>query len=136
MSLSLAQLTQRQTAAVKHGAYRGRITGRAWGPLYSTLREAFCRAVERPTTLRERELLQDLAQRLWQIDAVQEWLEAQPDPIFRDRATGEVHAVVDRLDEWQTAASRLRERLWELAGVPSHDSDLVRALAGRDGGHR
>jgi hypothetical protein len=68
---SPAELEQHRTAAVSHGAYRGRITRFAWGPLYESLKEAFQRAVDRPTTLRERDILQEVAQRLDQIDSVQ-----------------------------------------------------------------
>lgn len=129
--LTAAELEQRRQAAVSHGGYRDRLTRFAWGPLYASLREGFVRAVGRPSTLRERELLQELAARLHQADRVQAWLEEQPDPLFRDRATGELHAVVARLDDWLTAVGRLRERLWELAGEGNTEHLGLSALGTR-----
>jgi hypothetical protein len=124
--LSPAELEQRREAAVSHGGYRDRLTRFAWGPSYANMREQFSRAVGRPTTLRERELLQELAARLHQIDGVQAFLEAQPDPLFRDRSAGVLHPVVAQLDDWMTAVGRLRERLWDLAGVEVEPLGLAR----------
>jgi hypothetical protein len=51
------------------------------------------------------------ARLLARIERVEAWLEAQPDPDFRDPAEGEVHAVLARLDKWTGSAALAEARL-------------------------
>jgi hypothetical protein len=59
---------------------------------------------DRPAVLRYAVLLA-------RIERVYLWLAQQPDEVFSDPKGGDVHAVFERLEKWETGADRAEDRL-------------------------
>jgi len=73
---------------------------------------------------------------LARIERVHRWLAEQADDVFVDVDAGRPHAVLDRLDRWESAAAAAEHRLaidpltrWRLNLTHAAAYDLARAMA-------
>jgi hypothetical protein len=110
MPLSAAQLRQRAKAALKAGHY----SAAKFGPLQAVLYDRLLRRCTRSsgrTSLRTRLAVRKVAYYRAKIALAEAWLDEQADPLFADRAKGEMHPMHDRIDEWQSAEARYLAQL-------------------------
>ncbi len=119
--LSPAQLAQRHVAAVKSGATSRAIPRPSSETKYAHLRRAVVRASGK-TTPRQRLQLRLLAIVLVRIERAERWLAQQPDEIFADAATGDLHPLIARVDHWSSVAAGMLERLPDAAKADLADA--------------
>jgi hypothetical protein len=111
---------------LKHGAFSASEIARRQRKWYDRLMWRVRTATGR-TSLRTRLAIEKIAYYRARIELADEWLAEQPDPLFRDRATGELWPVVSRVDEWTSAEARYVAQM--PSGAASGLGDLARQLA-------
>jgi hypothetical protein len=132
--LTAAEPRQRQEAPLKHRAYSRRKMRGPWAReqrnLQDRVRSALGLARGATSPLRVRLIVEKAAWYRTLLLTSYEWRLAQPDPVFKDRAAGELHPVIAREEEWMSALSRLLAQL-PIDGTNLFEGDLASALAAR-----
>jgi hypothetical protein len=115
--LSPAERRQRAKAALKSGAFSG-VRIRALSDVFYDRHMWRLNAEHGPTTPRQRMIVRDIADCDAQIRLADDWLDAQEDPLFKDRGTGELWPIVDRRRDWARTRATLYDKLPDGSAEP------------------